>query len=232
MLQMLLGAKNVFYKCEIFWAVLTMIKTLSLLILVVIFLVSLIRFRRRCRARILVTVAPRGFLTGCVISGTGLRRAGTGRWFLGRAAWWGIRVLSSTRSFFGGGRVGHSRCRGSRPPRWWYADVSGRRISTSVATWLRWTPGSPVPGRFFRDLTRATSLWWFLLFGCSPPAGADVVYCISDMLCSSDRYIIVACELDYSRCKLDYYSNIIVACELDYLRCYFLYLLILNWSCR
>src|SRR3954468_18453467 len=46
-----------------------------------------------------------------------------------------------------------------------------------------------------------------------------------------DIYILVLhiCELDYSRCKLDYYSNIIVACELDYLRCHFLYLLILNW---
>src|SRR3954463_7998188 len=43
-------------------------------------------------------------------------------------------------------------------------------------------------------------------------------------------YILVLhiCELDYSRCKLDYYSNIIVACELDYLRFHFLYLLILK----
>ena len=85
------------------------------------------------------------------------------------------RVLSSTRIFFGGGRVGHSRCRGSRPPSGLYADVSGRRTSMSVATWWRWTPGHSGPGRFFRDLTRATSSWWFLLFGWTPSAAPDVL---------------------------------------------------------
>ena len=133
-------------------------------------------------------------MTSCfrgAMSGTGLHRAGTGRCYLpGRAAWWGIGVSSSTRSFFGGGRVGHNRCRGSRPPRMWYVAVSGRRTSTYVATWLRWTTCSPIPGSFFRDLTRAMFLWWFLLFGCSPPAtqepGVDVQFdwarCISDIM--------------------------------------------------
>ena len=43
------------------------------------------------------------------------------------------------------------------------------------------------------------------------------------VLASDMLYILVLhiCELDYSRCKMDYYSNIIVGCELDYLRCYF-----------
>ena len=130
-------------------------------------------FRRRCvlivdSAATTKDWAPPG------MSGTGLRRAGTGRCYLpGGAAWWGIRVPSSTRSLFGGGRVGHDRCRGSRPPRRWYVAVSGRRTSTSVAIWLRWTSGSPIPGSFFRDLTWAMILWWFLLFGCSPPAAQD-----------------------------------------------------------
>ena len=45
------------------------------------------------------------------------------------------------------------------------------------------------------------------------PEPASFTVLASDML-----YILVLhiCELDYSRCKLDYYSNIIVACELDY----------------
>ena len=30
-----------------------------------------------------------------------------------------------TRIFCGGSRVGHARCRGSRPPRRWYITVSG-----------------------------------------------------------------------------------------------------------
>src|SRR3954468_23486587 len=88
-------------------------------------------------------------------------------------------VLSSTRIFFGGGRVGHNRCGGSRPPSGSYADVSGRRTSTFVATWRRWAPGHAGPGGFFRDLTLATSSWWFLLFGWPPSAAPDVVYCIS-----------------------------------------------------
>jgi hypothetical protein len=68
--------------------------------------------------------------------------------------------------------------------------VSGRRTSTSVATWLRWTSGSPIPGSFFRDLTQPMILWWFLLFGCSPPVAqeprVDVQFdwarCISDIM--------------------------------------------------
>src|SRR3954466_12147405 len=38
-------------------------------------------------------------------------------------------------------RGGHSRCGGSRPPSGLYADVSGRRTSTSFATWWHSTPG-------------------------------------------------------------------------------------------
>ena len=78
--------------------------------------------------------------------------------------------------------MGHSRCRGSRPPSELYADVLGRRTSMSVATWWRCTPGHGGPWRFFRDLTRATSLWWFLFFGWPPSVGPDVVYCISHVL--------------------------------------------------
>src|SRR4051812_9232213 len=60
--------------------------------------------------------------------------------------------------FFGGGHVVHSRCGGSRPPRRLYDDVSGRRTTTFVATWRRWTtPGTTVYGSYFRDLTLATS---------------------------------------------------------------------------
>ena len=44
-----------------------------------------------------------------------------------------------------------------------------------MVTWLRWMPGSPIPGRFFRDLTGAMILWWFLLFGCPPPAPILVI---------------------------------------------------------
>ena len=128
------------------------------------------------------------------MSGTGLHRAGTGRCYLpGRAAWWGIGLPSSTRSFFGSGRVGHFWCGGSRPRRRWYIAVSVRRTSTSVATWLRWTTTSPIPGSLFRDLTPAMILWWFLLFGCSPPMaqepGVDV-------------------QFDWARCLVILYDNI------------------------
>ena len=37
----------------------------------------------------------------------------------------------------GGVRVGQFRCGGTRPRRRWYVAVSGRRTSTSIATWLR-----------------------------------------------------------------------------------------------
>ena len=45
-----------------------------------------------------------------------------------------------------------------RPRLMWYVAVSGMRTITSIATWLRWTSGSPIPGRFFEDLTRAMIL--------------------------------------------------------------------------
>ena len=138
---------------------------------------------RRCPARILA-VDPSATTSSRPMSGTGLRRAGTGRSYLpGRATWWGTRLLSSTRSFFGGGRVGHYRCRGSRPPRRWYVVVSGRRTSMSVVIWLHWMSCSPIPGRVFSRLTRAMLVWWFLISGCSPPAAQDprvvvVFWCI------------------------------------------------------
>ena len=101
----------------------------------------------------------------------------------GGVGWWGASP-SLTRSLFGGGRVGQWRCRGFRTPRRWYVTVSARRTSTSVATWLRWRAGSTIPGRFFRDLTGAMILWWFLIFGCPPPASIPVgrygSSCISD----------------------------------------------------
>ena len=125
---------------------------------------------RRCPARILA-VEPFA-TTSCFrgpMSGIGLRRAGTRRCYLqGRGAWWGTRprVLSSTLISFGGIRVGHFRCGGSRPRRRWYVAVSGRRTSTSIATWFLWTSGSPIPGRFFGQMTGDMVPWWFLLSGC------------------------------------------------------------------
>ena len=97
------------------------------------------------------------------------RRLGGGRCYLpGDVGWWGASPLL-TRSLFGGGRVGQWWCWGFRTPRRWYVSVSGRRTSTPIATWLRWREGSIIPGRFFRDLTGAMILWWFLIFGCPPP---------------------------------------------------------------
>ena len=127
---------------------------------------------RRCPARILA-VDPSATTSSRPMSGTGLRRAGTGRCCLeGHAAWWGTRprVPSSTLISFGGVRVGQFRCGGTRPRRRWYVAVSGRRTSTSVARWLHWTSGSPIPGRFFGQMTGDMILWWFLVFGCPPPA--------------------------------------------------------------
>ncbi len=60
------------------------------------------------------------------MSGTGLRRAGTGRCYLpGGAAWWGASP-SLTRTFFGGGRVGQWWCGGLRTPRGWYVTMSAK----------------------------------------------------------------------------------------------------------
>ena len=116
--------------------------------------------------------------------GTGLRRVGIGRCYLpGDVGWWGGSPLL-TRSLFGGGRVGQWWWWGIRTPRRWYVTVSARRTSTSVATWLHWRGGSTIPGRFFRDLTGVMILWWFLIFGCPPPASIPVgrygSSCISD----------------------------------------------------
>ena len=140
---------------------------------------------RRCPARILA-VDPSATTSSRPMSGTGLRRAGIGRCYLpGDVGWWGGSPLL-TRFFFGGGRVGQWRCRGFRTPRRWYVTVSARRTSTSVATWLHWRACSTIPGRFFRDLTGAMILWWFLLFGCPPPASIPVgrygSSCISDAI--------------------------------------------------
>ena len=97
----------------------------------------------------------RHLLTRWAMFGTGLHRGGTGRRYLpGGAGWWGAS-LSLTRTFFGGGRVGQWRYRGSRTPQRWCVTVSVRRMRTSVATYLRWSTGSPIPGRFSRDLTGA-----------------------------------------------------------------------------
>ena len=71
------------------------------------------------------------------------------------------------------------------------AEVVRHRVSEedehSVATWLRWRAGPTIPGRFFRDLTGAMILWWFLLFGCPSPAPIPVgrygSSCISDAIC-------------------------------------------------
>ena len=128
---------------------------------------------QRCPARILAV--DTSATTSCFrepMSGTGLHRASTGRCYLqGRDAWWGTRprVPSSTLISFGGVRVGHFRCGGSRPRRRWCVAVSGRRTSMPVATWLLGTLGSPIPGRFFGEITRAMIQWWFLHFGCPPP---------------------------------------------------------------
>ena len=110
-----------------------------------------------------------------------------GRCYLpGGVGWWGASP-SLTRSLFGGGRMGQWWCRGFRTPRRWYVTVSARRTSTSVATWLRWRAGSTIPGRFFKDLTGAMILCWFLLFGCPPPAPIPVgrygSSCTSDAIC-------------------------------------------------
>ena len=114
-----------------------------------------------------------GLIRGAM-SGTGLLRTGIGRCYLpGDVGWWGGSPLL-TRSLFGGGRVGQWRCWGFRTPRRWYVTVSARRTSTSVATWLHWRAGSTIPGRFSRDLTGAMILWWFLIFGCPPPATIPV----------------------------------------------------------
>ena len=81
---------------------------------------------------------------------------------LGGATWRGaplgeepdLGVPSSTLIFFGGIRVGHIRCRGSRPHRRWCVAMSGRKMSTSIATWLLWTTsGSPLLGGFFGQMT-------------------------------------------------------------------------------
>ena len=74
---------------------------------------------------------------------TGLHRGGSGRRYLpGGAGWWGVSP-SLTRTFFGGGRVGQWRSRGSRTPRRWCVTVLVRRTRTSVTTCLRWSTGSP-----------------------------------------------------------------------------------------
>ena len=73
-----------------------------------------------------------------------------------------------------------------RNPRRWYATMLARRMSTPVATWLRWRAGSTISVRFFKDLTGAMILSWFLLFGCPSPAMIPVrrygSSCISDAI--------------------------------------------------
>ena len=156
------------------------------------------------------------------MSGTGLRRAGIGRCYLpGGVGWWGASP-SLTRSLFGGGRVGQWRCRGFRTPRRWYVTVSARRTSTSVATWLRWRAGSTIPGRFFRDLTGAMILWWFLPFGCPPPAPIPVgrygSSCTGDMYDSIRRVLVIIFDV---RTHGDDVVFLIIECILIWILLYF-----------
>ena len=153
------------------------------------------------------------------MSGTGLRRAGIGRCYLpGGVGWWGASP-SLTRSLFGGGRVGQWRCRGFRTPRRWYVTVSARRTSTSVATWLRWRAGSTIPGRFFRDLTGAMILWWFLIFGCPPPATIPVGRYGSS--CISDAILVIIFD-DVRTPRDDVLLLIIIECMLIWILLYFM----------
>jgi hypothetical protein len=100
----------------------------------------------------------------------------TGRCYLLRhAAWWGIWVLSSTRIFFGGGRVGQAWYRGNRPARRWCVAISERRMSTSVVVCMCWKGFLPTPGRVFRDLMWDMILCGFLIFECPPPVAQHPV---------------------------------------------------------
>jgi hypothetical protein len=54
------------------------------------------------------------------------------------------------------------------PPRRWYVDVSERRTSTSVATFICWIGLLTGVGQFFRDLTLAMILLAFHIFGLLP----------------------------------------------------------------
>ena len=58
------------------------------------------------------------------------------------------------------------------PPQRVYVAMSGRRMSTSVATCICWIGSIAIPGRFFRGflITWAMTLWGFLIFGCAAPA--------------------------------------------------------------
>jgi hypothetical protein len=64
--------------------------------------------------------------------------------------------------------MGQARCRGRRPPRRWYVDVSERRTSTCVATCICWIGFLTGLGRFFRDLTLAMIPLAFYIFGLFP----------------------------------------------------------------
>jgi hypothetical protein len=64
--------------------------------------------------------------------------------------------------------VGQAWCGGRQPPRRWYVDVSERRTSTSVATYICWIGLQAGVGRFFRDLTLAMILLAFHIFGLFP----------------------------------------------------------------
>jgi hypothetical protein len=106
---------------------------------------------------------------------SGLRRAGTRRFhLLEHAAWCGIWGPLLTRICFGVGRVGQARCRGRRPPRRWYIDVSDRRTSTSVATFICWIGLLTGIGRFFRgshisyDPVSVPHLWFVTIRGSAP----------------------------------------------------------------
>ena len=134
----------------------------------------------------------------------------------GGVGWWGDSP-SLTRSLFGGSRVGQWRCRGFRISRRWYVTVSARRTSTSVATWLRWRAGSTIPGRFFRDLTGAMILWWFLIFACPPPASIPVGRYGSS--CTSDAILVII--FDDVRTHGDDVVLLIIECILIWILLYF-----------
>jgi hypothetical protein len=64
--------------------------------------------------------------------------------------------------------VGQAWCGGRRPPRRWYIDVSERKTSTFVATYIYWIGLLTGVGRFFRDLTLAMIPLVFHIFGLLP----------------------------------------------------------------
>ena len=162
-----------------FWWVYEQVKTFQNLLchcLIIIVFFSCLCSRRRCLVSVVDSAAAPTCWIGVLQSRTGLRRAGTGRCYLpGRAAWWGIRVTSSTRISFGGYTMRQASTRGSRRPRRTYGAVSERRTSTSIATCVccRTRGRIGVPGsscRGYLTLACPICLLRFHLFGSAAPA--------------------------------------------------------------